>query len=625
MSTATPRRGRRRRTLLSLMVLLVCAVGLVLGGAGSALAHARLKSVTPGQDTVLKAVPKEVALTFTEAVTVSDRAIRVFAPDGRRVDTGKVGRVGGDGATVRVSLPAGLPDGTFTVSWKAVSADSHPVSGAFVFSIGKPSGSKAVLPNESPGGGAAGMLFGAARFAAYTGYALVIGAAAFVLVCRPRGVGLRPLGRLLAVSWSALLLSALAQLVLRAPYESGEGLGQAVELAALRHTLATDPGVALWVRLVLVAVTAALWGPLTQPAGEPLSPKRRIGLIAAASSLAIVLAGTWALAEHPSAGPQVIVAVPMAVVHLVAMAVWLGGLAALLVTLFREPEGEGVEAAVVRFSRLAFCAVTVLVATGVYQSWREVGSWDALVSTPYGRLLLVKVGGVVGMLVAAWFSRRWVTRLRGGAVAEVPSPEEERATAAANGAGSTAVLIRRRVAALAARADGRGGGDGGCRDLRRSVCAEAAVAVLVLAVTTVLTGTSPGRGDAPARTAANSSAVPKGPGVASVSIPFDTGASGGLGKGKVQIDLEPGTTGTNSLNAVAFGPDGGIASVTELKVELSLPGRGLGPLPVKVRNVGGYWAAEDFRIPMAGDWKVSVTVRTGDISEDTGSRTVRIG
>lgn len=54
----------------------------------------------------------------------------------------------------------------------------------------------------------------------------------------------------------------------------------------------------------------------------------------------------------------------------------------------------------------------MLVATGVYQAWRGVGSWSALTSTRYGQLLLIKVGLVLLMLGTAWFSRRWTGRLR---------------------------------------------------------------------------------------------------------------------------------------------------------------------------------------------------------------------
>ncbi|WP_086718426.1 hypothetical protein [Streptomyces angustmyceticus] len=108
-------------------------------------------------------------------------------------------------------------------------------------------------------------------------------------------------------------------------------------------------------------------------------------------------------------------------------------------------------------------------------------------------------------------------------------------------------------------------------------------------------------------------------------IPFDTGAPKGRGKGKVAVTVDPATTGTNALNALVRTPDGGVAVVPELKVTLTLPGKGLGPLPVKMKKIGGYWAAEDFEIPFPGKWKVTVTVRTSDTEQDTETAPLEIG
>lgn len=128
------------------------------------------------------------------------------------------------------------------------------------------------------------------------------------------------------------------------------------------------------------------------------------------------LAATWAMAEHASTGLQPAVAMPVDVLHLLAVAAWLGGLAALVVSLYWGPPVE--RAAVRRFSRIAFGSVVVLVATGLYQSWRQVGTWRALTDTAYGRLLLIKVALVVVLVGIAWLSRQWTGRL-----AEVPAGE----------------------------------------------------------------------------------------------------------------------------------------------------------------------------------------------------------
>ena len=80
------------------------------------------------------------------------------------------------------------------------------------------------------------------------------------------------------------------------------------------------------------------------------------------------------MAEHASTGIQSELAMPVDVLHLLAVALWLGGLAALLRPAPLGP-APGRARPSRRFSQLAFASVTVLAATGLYQSWRQVGSW----------------------------------------------------------------------------------------------------------------------------------------------------------------------------------------------------------------------------------------------------------
>ena len=82
--------------------------------------------------------PARVVLRFDEAVSTVAGSVRVFDGEARRVDTGEVTKPASD--SVAVGLPAGLPDDTYTVAWRVLSADSHPIRGAFVFSVGRPVG-----------------------------------------------------------------------------------------------------------------------------------------------------------------------------------------------------------------------------------------------------------------------------------------------------------------------------------------------------------------------------------------------------------------------------------------------------------------------------------------------------
>ncbi|MCI3274578.1 copper resistance CopC/CopD family protein [Streptomyces cylindrosporus] len=763
------------------MLLGAVLVLLVLGGAGPASAHAALKSSDPSDAAVLKSAPRSVTLTFTESVGLLDDSFRVLDPENRRVRTGEARHASGRSDTARVTLPAKLAEGTYVVAWRVVSADSHPVSGAFTFSVGKPSATVASVsagPVENP---ATASLYNIARYLAYLAAALLIGTAAFAVLCRPADHA--PLRRPLLAGWWTLLGTSVVLLVLRAPYETGTAPGTAFSASALTRTLTGRPGLALLARLALLLIAAAAvvtlrkrpaWARLLLPAensqrpnaghtgvaeagagagepvaaegahsgradvaetgaGEPGAEGDRAGhpgaggdragrpgteevraghpgtdtdharllraegdhaghpgtdtdhakllctdtdharlpraegdhaghlragrggavrrsflvgsghegaprplllagtprpLLLVGAVFAVGLALTWALAEHASAGIQVPVAVVSSVLHLLAMAVWLGGLAALLILL----RGTDVSAAVVaRFSRLAFASVTVLVVTGVYQSWRGLGSWSALTGTTYGRLLLAKVAAVVLLLALAGMSRRWTARMVVAPARKAQTAVRERVPEAVGGPAlpasegpapghPTESTTGPEGPTGTTGTTGTSAPDPHRRALRRSVLAEVAVGVLVLVITTVLTGTLPGRA---AAEAAEQPASEAGLPAASVTtVPFDVGTPGG--HGKVQITLDPGRVGDNNVQAVVFGPDGGISTVPELRLSFSLPAQKIGPLDARVKNLGGYWGTNSLTLPIAGTWTMKVTVRTSDIDQVSVTKAVRI-
>ncbi|NEB20489.1 copper resistance protein CopC [Streptomyces coelicoflavus] len=606
------------------MLLGPVLVLLLLGGAGPASAHAALASTDPADGTVLRRAPAHVTLTFSESVGLRDDSFRVLDPGGHRVHTGEAGRAGGRADTARVALPGELGEGTYTVAWRVVSADSHPVSGAFTFSVGKPSQATAPVdtgPTEDP---LTAGLHKTARYLSYLAVALLVGTAAFVALCRPPDPA--PLRRTLVAAWWTLLAATVALLVLRAPYEAGTGPSAALDPAALGDTLTTRPGVLLLVRLGLL-VPAALY--LVHAARTVRADRRggrRTALTGAVGVvLAVGLALTWAAAEHASAGTQVPVAMTSSVLHLLATAVWLGGLAALLTTL-RSARPAPDATTVARFSRTAFTAVTVLVVTGVYQSWRGLGSWQALTGTAYGRLLLAKVILVAVLLAAAAVSRRWTAALvtEPAAVRE-PARVPERVPQPAVGPPPEAPRPEAprpeapRPTHPSRASTGTGTGSVLRRGLYRSVLVEAVVAAVVLGVTTVLTATPPGRSAEEAARAA----VPAG-GVlpASVTtIPFEIGDSG---SGTVQITLDPGRTGDNAVQAVVFGPDGSLAAVPELRLSFTLPDKQVGPIEADLRDRGGYWSANTVTLPLPGTWTMKATVRVSEIDQVSETRRIRV-
>ncbi|MBZ6205492.1 copper resistance protein CopC [Streptomyces olivaceus] len=578
---------------------------LLLGGAGPASAHAALDSTDPEDGAVLQRAPGHVTLAFSESVGLRDDSFRVLDPGGHRVRTGDTGHADGRSETARVALPGGLGEGTYTVAWRVVSADSHPVSGAFTFSVGKPSTTVASVdtgPTEDP---LTTNLHRIARYLSYLAAALLIGTAAFVALCRPPDAA--PLRRPLAAGWWTLLGATVALLVLRAPYEAGTGPSGALDPDALGDTLTARPGVLLLIRLALLGPAALFLARMFRTPVGDRHPRPGPLAATAGGALAVALALTWAASEHASAGIQVPAAMTSSTLHLLATALWLGGLTALLLTL----RSAGDAATVARFSRVALASVTVLAVTGVYQSWRGLGSWQALTGTTYGRLLLAKVVLVAVLLAAAAVSRRWTAALAATAAAQEPAreripqpaggppaPEPPTAPADTGGAAPATAALR--------------------RGLRRSVLAEAVVAAVVLAVTTVLTGTQPGRAvDEAARTVPAGGVLP-----ASVTtIPFEIGTAG---RGTVQITLDPGRTGDNAVQAVVFGPDGSLAAVPELRLSFTLPDQHVGPIDAELVDRGGYWSANTVTLPLPGTWTMKTTVRVSEIDQVSEVRRIRV-
>ncbi|GGY34116.1 MULTISPECIES: copper resistance CopC/CopD family protein [Streptomyces] len=640
MSATAPYAGpspiRRPVAAAALLAALVSLVfGLLLAGAGPASAHAALTGSDPQDGAVVDTAPKEVTLSFSEAIAVGDDSIRVLDPSGKRADTEAEPRDLSEGGTVRygVALHSGLPDGTYTVAWQAISADSHPISGAFTFSIGAPSETTVALSSQEAGGGPVGVVYDIARYAAYGGFVLLVGGSAFVLICWRGGASALPMQRLVVRGWLTLTAATLVMLLLRNPYTGSGKFADAFDLAGLQSVLDTKPGAALVSRLLLLGAAAlfiaVLFGTYARREDEQERKDLTFGLAVGGGVVAAGIAATWAMSEHASTGIQASIAMPVDVAHLLAVAAWLGGLASLLVALYRTPDIGS--AAVRRFSAVAFSSVVVLAATGIYQSWRQVGSWSALTGTRYGQLLIIKVALIAVLLAVAWFSRRWTGRLTDTAVApsggkkkaaeESTAPDEASDDVAPERA---AQLARQRAVLTATKKKRIRDADPERSGLRRSVLAEAAVAVVLLAVTTMLTSTEPGRTEEEAAGGATAASAPAAGGPVNLSMPFDTG--GRNGKGTVRIDLDPGRTGSNDLHVWIDGSDGEPMDVPELKLALTLESKDIGPLPVVPNRLAeGHWTASGVQIPMAGDWKIDVTVRTSDIDQVTIDKNAKIG
>ncbi|GGK28983.1 transport integral membrane protein [Pilimelia terevasa] len=419
------------------VAVLAGALSVLAGPARPASAHAVLTAATPAQGSVVPRAPATVELVFNEPVSPVPGRTQVVAPDGKRISLGDPVSNG-----QRMSLairPADRPLGTYVVSYRIVSADSHTISGAFAFSVGAPSAAppRAEDTGVDPAVEAASA---AARYVGYVGLTLAVGPLLLLLVLWPRRLSRRGPLRMVGTGFGLLAAATLASLWLQAPYSSGAGMFD-VSATELRQVALSRFGVVLLARLVLIAAAAALVRPVLRAKG---TGPARIALAA------IVVAGsaTWPLAGHQVASPLWAGMVAADMVHLVSMSVWLGGLAALAGFLLRRADPRALRVILPVWSGWAAVAVCCLVTAGAVQSVVQVGAPQLLLKTDYGRLIIAKLVLVAGVLAVAAVSRR---------------------------------LVRRRAAAA------------GVPPLRRAVWGELGFAAVILAASAALAQTTPAR------------------------------------------------------------------------------------------------------------------------------------
>jgi copper transport protein len=393
-----------RRVALALALGLLVAVGTVVAVAPAASAHATVQATAPADRAHLDAAPPAVSITYSEDVSASLGAVKVVDGSGKRVDTGDVVV---NGRTVSLGLRGGLGDGAYIVTWRGISADSHPVRGAFTFTVGSateaPAGVVADALDDS-GDRAYDLVGGAFRGIAYGGALLAAGGALFLAVAHDGGDDRRSLVAIVRVAAVAGAVGVVAAVPIQAALATGLGWRAITESGVLGDVLADGVGAATAVSVAGLVLVA-----LATRAGAASARARAVSLLGAA-----LAAGGFALSGHTTESSPRWLAYPADVVHVLAAAAWLGGLVLLSVVLVGRRTGDAVAtgAVVARFSRVATVAVAVVSAAGIALAWVEVRTFDGLTSTRYGWVLIAKVGVALAIgLVGAYNHVRLVPAL----------------------------------------------------------------------------------------------------------------------------------------------------------------------------------------------------------------------
>jgi copper transport protein len=373
--------------------LLLAALALC---AGEAAAHAELVASTPADGASLRAAPTRIELVFNEPVRPlglklldgAGTALPLQAPQSQ-------------GERIEIALPSPLSEGRYTLTYRVVSLDSHPIGGSIAFAVG----------------------VAAAPAAASTeGDAL-----------RPWRVALRALRDL------ALLIAVGGALFLL-------GVGRFPRERAVLGTFAVSASVAAV--LAIGFQGAALLGPDASPlSGESWrtglhSSFGRSSIVAAAGGLILALtsfvppgrarmagyaAGALvAVASLPLTGHAALrggVAPALLGVHGLAAAFWAGSLVALLLVLRSASRGQAA-AALQRFSRLGVPAVLLLFLAGSAFAWLQLPALSDLAGSPYGRLIVGKLALFGALIALASLNRfRYLPRLAAGEAGAAPKLE----------------------------------------------------------------------------------------------------------------------------------------------------------------------------------------------------------
>jgi len=526
------------RYLFSLLL-----VGALAASSPRAFAHAVLLDSSPKPGEMLMQPPSEVVANFNEGV--GPIFFKVLDVKGQPV--GDPGEIRLDGTKMILPLGALLPNGTYVLTYRVISADTHPVGATFGFSIGEPM--KSVDATADAGSRSIWSLAVAVnRWILYAGMLWVAGTAIFMLLVGLDGA-LREDARQKA-RWASVLTAwsyVLAVGFGGADMQLGgaDALWQAATWrSGLDSTLASSAVFGLIAMLLLYAGFAA-------------GDRRRDGFLIAGVVLAI---GSFLVTGHAATAPPAWLMAPVVGAHLLATAFWIGAFRPLLLsTRMLSVSDSG--ALLQRFSTFAVPAVIVVLVSGSAISLKQLGSPTKLFDNDYGTVLLAKIILVFVII----------------------------GIAAYNKINLTPKLIANDAAGVA--------------KIRRTITLELMLYVIVLAAASALTVTTP-----PRALVATGEAGAADAKMAMISGGLLKRTLRNAAAYSAEIELSPAKVGENMLMVTLTDPAGVIVDdATALEVTVALEAAGISEVRLKAEPVGnGMWHVMIGETLIPGDWALTI-------------------
>ncbi|MFF2481261.1 copper resistance CopC/CopD family protein [Paenibacillus sp. NPDC058071] len=365
-------------------------VFLALAAGGNTVsAHATLTKTEPNANDRLKSSPPQIELTFNEAVEPGAGSLEVVDSHSRKV-TDQAPKLSADRTTLQLALPA-LDDGVYTVMYRIVSEDGHPVSGSYAFVVGNPPGWKdgsTFIDAKDTGGGLSSgdWLIYTIRILYYASLLIAAGLMAWSALYRNPSESVRnTFRRLTLLALRVLLISILVFVFLQ-----------------VREVMAGQP-LSKWGQYFTGTATGRAWLEMIVLALAGFAVQRAPQFLRLLWPLLIL--GVESLIGHAAANDPRVLTIAMDFIHLAAAALWAGGLLPLVVLWFEDRKEAGRFAA--SFSKGALISLIVLVVSGVMMTMLFLPKLSYLWLTPWGILLTIKTAATVLVLATgAWLRVR---------------------------------------------------------------------------------------------------------------------------------------------------------------------------------------------------------------------------
>ena len=545
--------------------IVIAWAGLLLAGVlpAGGYAHAVLMDSSPASRQQLEAAPREVSVTFNESV--GPVFFRVLDQQGAEV--GAPGEIRLEGTKMIMPLGASLPNGTYVMTYRVISADTHPVGATIVFSVGEPiADAGAMAAAQAQASSAWTWAVAANRWVLYAAMLIAAGSAIFLVLfpaVAPWVDGTVRLGRAAAAVAAVSYLLAIGVGGAEMQLAGGGALFEA----------------ATWSRgFASTLLPSALIGvPGMLVLGWALG-RRRAGAASGALLVGAALAvASFLVTGHAATAAPVWLMATLVGLHLVATAFWLGALYPLqrAAAVLAAPDAG---AMMVRFSVFGMIAVIATVVSGIFISLVQVQAPANLLGNAYGESLLRKLFIVLVVLGIAGYNK---LRL-------------------------TPALLRSEPGS-------------GAR-IRRSIRIEYAFYVLVVGAAMSLTLPTP-----PRAMVAQAGASGGAAGMSMAADGFKATVQSAEGY-QVELDLSPARTGENMLMATVRDPAGQVLTqMAAVELVVALESAGISDVRVEAEAVGnGMWHAMIQEMLIPGDWTLTVEAFVTDFDKVTFTTPVTI-